>query len=221
MEKQTNPTGKSALVHHRRKFLQSLQKPRKLPIIIVWIILIGFSSTLKIWKIHNLHLHSKNITLKSWFNECWFNKSRFTKIPRFSDQMPAPLNNFTIVNSIQFSEQKWSDGRSFVKSRLGCTTALKNCNFLKDFYSLFQVHSSWRLWLGDGDQKWFQFWWLRFYPVNIQILQQSCSSHGNYGARLERNKKIFFLLTNFFFKNQNINFFPIYLPSWASIFPSW
>lgn len=26
--RQTNPTGKSALVHHRRKFLQSLQKPR-------------------------------------------------------------------------------------------------------------------------------------------------------------------------------------------------
>ena len=99
--RQTNPTGKSALVHHRRKFLQSLQKPRKLPIIIVWIILIGFSSTLKIWKIHNLHLHSKNSTLKSWFNE-----SRFTKIPRFSEQMPAPLNYFTkyIVNSIWFSE---------------------------------------------------------------------------------------------------------------------
>ena len=28
--------------------------------------------------------------LKSWFNESWFNK-----IPRFSEQMPAPLNYFT------------------------------------------------------------------------------------------------------------------------------
>ena len=28
--RQTNPTGKAALVHHRRRFLQSLQKPSKL-----------------------------------------------------------------------------------------------------------------------------------------------------------------------------------------------
>ena len=69
-----------------------------------------------------------NSILKSWFNE-----SRFNKMPQFSEQMPAPLNYFTIVNSIRFSEQKWSEGRSFVKSRLGCTTALKNCNFLKIF----------------------------------------------------------------------------------------
>ena len=36
--------------------------------------------------------------LKSWFNESWFNK-----IPRFSEQMPAPLNYFTLVNSVRFS----------------------------------------------------------------------------------------------------------------------
>ena len=43
--RQTNPTGKAALVHHRRRFLQSLQKPSKSPIIIVWIILIGLQGT--------------------------------------------------------------------------------------------------------------------------------------------------------------------------------
>ena len=38
-------------------------------------------------------------TLKSRFNE-----SRFNEIPRFSEQLPAPFNYFTIVNLIQFSE---------------------------------------------------------------------------------------------------------------------
>ena len=38
-------------------------------------------------------------TLKSWFNE-----SRFNEIPWFSEQMPAPLNYFTTVNSIWISE---------------------------------------------------------------------------------------------------------------------
>ena len=31
-------------------------------------------------------------------------KSRFKEIPRFSEQLPAPLNYFTIVNLIRFSE---------------------------------------------------------------------------------------------------------------------
>ena len=44
-------------------------------------------------------------TLKSLFNE-----SRFNEIPRFIEQLPAPLNYFNIVNSIRFSEQYWSDG---------------------------------------------------------------------------------------------------------------
>ena len=38
-------------------------------------------------------LKFKTITLKSRFNE-----SQFNEIPRFSEQMPAPLNYFTIVD---------------------------------------------------------------------------------------------------------------------------
>ena len=60
-------------------------------------------------------------TLKSWFNE-----SRFNEIPRFSEQIPAPLDYFAIVNSIWFSELLYLVNKSgitgsFVKSRLGCT----------------------------------------------------------------------------------------------------
>ena len=39
-----------------------------------------------------------------------FKESRFNEIPRFIEQLPAPLNYFNIVNSIRFSEQYWSDG---------------------------------------------------------------------------------------------------------------
>ena len=45
-----------------------------------------------------LHRHNF-LTLKSRFNE-----SRFNEIPRFSEQLPAPFNYFTIVNLIRFSE---------------------------------------------------------------------------------------------------------------------
>ena len=50
-------------------------------------------------------------TLKSQFNESQLNESRvnesgFNEIPRFSEQLPAPLNYFIIVNLIRFSEQK-------------------------------------------------------------------------------------------------------------------
>ena len=38
-------------------------------------------------------------TLKSLFNE-----SRFNEIPRFREKLLAPLNYFTIVNLIRFSE---------------------------------------------------------------------------------------------------------------------
>ena len=63
-------------------------------------------------------------TLKSWYNESWFNE-----IPCFSALMPAHLNYFTIVNSIQFSElhdlvNKTGQTASFIKSRLGCTYVL-------------------------------------------------------------------------------------------------
>ena len=33
-----------------------------------------------------------------------FNEARFNEIPRFSEQMPAPLNYFTISNLIRFCE---------------------------------------------------------------------------------------------------------------------
>ena len=38
-------------------------------------------------------------TLKSRFNESWFNE-----MPQFSEQLPAPLNYFTVVNLIWFCE---------------------------------------------------------------------------------------------------------------------
>ena len=37
-------------------------------------------------------------TFKSGFNEY-----RFNEISQFSEQMPAPLNYFTLVNSVRFS----------------------------------------------------------------------------------------------------------------------
>ena len=59
-----------------------------------------------------------NSILKSWFNE-----SRFNKMPHFSEQIPAPLNYFIIVNSIRFSELHNLVNKScltglFIKSRL-------------------------------------------------------------------------------------------------------
>ena len=65
-------------------------------------------------------------TFKSGFNEY-----RFNEISQFSEQMPAPLNYFTIVNLIPFSElhdlvNKSGLTSSFVKSRLECTT-MKVC----------------------------------------------------------------------------------------------
>ena len=63
-------------------------------------------------------------TLKSQFNESQLNESRvnesgFNEIPRFSEQLPAPLNYFIIVNLIRFSEQKWSDGPHLLNQDLG------------------------------------------------------------------------------------------------------
>ena len=43
-------------------------------------------------------------TLKSWYNESWFNESLFTEIPWYSVQMTVPLNYFTVVHPICFSE---------------------------------------------------------------------------------------------------------------------
>ena len=65
-------------------------------------------------------------TFKSEFNEY-----RFNEISQFSEQMQAPLNYFTIVNLIPFSElhdlvNKSGLTSSFVKSRLECTT-MKVC----------------------------------------------------------------------------------------------
>ena len=67
--------------------------------------------------------------VKSWFSESWFkdsqfNESRFNEIRRFIEQMPAPWNHFTIVNSIRFSELHNLVNKScltglFIKSRLG------------------------------------------------------------------------------------------------------
>ena len=59
-------------------------------------------------------------TFKSGFNEYQFNE-----IQRFSEQMLAPLNYFTILNSIQFSELRNLVIKSglmslFFKSRLSC-----------------------------------------------------------------------------------------------------
>ena len=66
------------------------------------------------WMILQKIEHGMPPTLKSWFNESWFNK-----IQRFIEQIATPLNYFTIVNSIWFSEQKWSDRACSLNQDLG------------------------------------------------------------------------------------------------------
>ena len=66
-------------------------------------------------------------TFKSGFNEY-----RFNEISQFSEQMPAPLNYFTIVNLIPFSElhdlvNKSGLTSSFIKSRLEFTMKVCAC----------------------------------------------------------------------------------------------
>ena len=69
-------------------------------------------------------------TLKSRFKE-----SRFNEIPRFIEQLPAPLNYFNIVNSIRFSEQYWSDGPCSLNRDLPLKVA-RTCMSVKSMQKL-------------------------------------------------------------------------------------
>ena len=91
-----------------------------------------FSQLKVLWKI--FHLIQICMYTQSY-------ESRFNEIPRFCEQIPAPSNYFTIVNSIWFSELLDLVSKSglmglFVKSRLVC---ICYCNFWP-----FLVHSEWQ-----------------------------------------------------------------------------
>ena len=94
----------------------------------------SLSNKFRTYNLQFIHMYY-TLNMQKWNTlESQFNESQFNEIPWFSEQMPAPLNYFIILNLIQFSElhnlvNKSGLMTSFLKSRLGLLSLAKNLTY--------------------------------------------------------------------------------------------